>query len=83
MKRETFYTDSDFTNPYYEKWSRGRPTKEKIERRKLSIEWEQRQIKEHPERYPFLTFLLTKPTPIVKSKGKQRTVRILYKSRVV
>lgn len=37
---KVFYMEQDFTNPYYEKWTRGRPTKQKVEKRKLSIQWE-------------------------------------------
>jgi len=33
--------ESTPTNPYGEKWKRGRPSKEQIEKRKMAIEWNQ------------------------------------------
>jgi hypothetical protein len=59
-------------NPYFEKWGKGRPSKKKIAKRKLSHEWESEQRKKHPGRTPMISFLLSdknKPN-ITKKNGK-------------
>jgi hypothetical protein len=68
-------------NPHkYEKWGRGRPTKEKVETRRLWLEWNQAEFKKHSERVGGFFYELTNSSNDldVKQYGK---VTIKYKAR--
>ena len=67
------------TNPHWEKWGRGRPSKEKLAKRKLAFEWYREQREKYPEKYPALTFLLD--CEPIGAEGEGREVRIKYRPR--
>lgn len=69
------------TNPYYERWKRGRPSKEAKEKRLLSDKWNQEQREKCPESKPFLSRLLSdNPTALNTINGK---IKIRYVPRNV
>lgn len=60
-------------NPYMEKWGRGRPSKEAIEKRKKAQQW----VKDHPAQYPFLTTLLNRESNH-HVRVKNGKVKVMY-----
>lgn len=56
-------------SPYWERWSAGRPSKAKLEKRRLHHEWESNNRKENPHLIPMLSFLL-KDESETEIKGK-------------
>lgn len=46
-------------SPYYEKWKKGRPSKEQLNKRGLHHEWFAQRIRRYPHKYPMLSFLLS------------------------
>lgn len=46
-------------SPFYEKWKRGRPSKEQLKKRELHHEWFKQRIKKYPHKYPMLSFLMS------------------------
>lgn len=58
------------SNPYFEKWKRGRPSNSAIEKRKLSDLWITAYRKKYPHKYPFITALLEMNIPFRKINGK-------------
>lgn len=64
-------------NPHYEKWGPGRPSKEKIERRRLSQEWETENRSIHLK-----ALFESGQTPVkVEGEGKARKVTLQYIAR--
>ncbi len=79
-------TEKYGTNPYFEKWKRGRPSKEAIAKRKLANYWRDCHKKQHPDLYPFTNYLLNcddngKVIKSENSKGRIRSVDLDYKIR--
>jgi hypothetical protein len=67
-------------NPHWEKWGKGRPSKEKLAKRKLAFEWNREQREKYPERYPAL-FRIQNPEDDMIIEGEGRQVRIKYRPR--
>jgi len=71
-------SESRLESPYYEKWGRGRPSKEKLEKRRLHKQWthdnrealREQWLKDVEETQPFLSHLINKlPKPVTLSDG--------------
>lgn len=58
------------SNPYFERWRRGRPSKSAIDKRKLSDLWITAYRKKYPHRFPLITALLEMDIPFKKVNGK-------------
>jgi len=53
-------------SPFYEKWSKGRPSKEQLKKRELHNSWFEQRINKYPYKYPMLNFLMgSKPHPVL------------------
>jgi len=72
-------TESLSDNPYYEKWGRGRPSRAKLETRRMADDWTRSYIKDHPNEYPLLHSLMFAKSPeLIKIDDK---IYMEYKPR--
>lgn len=44
-------------SPFYEKWKKGRPSKQQLEKRELHHEWFNQRLVRYPHKTPLLSFL--------------------------
>ena len=72
------------SNPFYDKWKRGRPTNEAKYKRELFHKWNSTHIKLYPELYPSFTLFLNRninnDITVVNANGEKR-VQIRYTQR--
>ena len=84
MELEIIIVEKFGENPYYEKWGRGRPSKEARRQRERFHIWNKKHIELYPELYPSLIHLLNNTYPIVSNideSSKVRKVKIMYVQR--